>query len=72
MCSCGGSQPENPTGGEGTAQEPITNESEAISQASRLTGLDSLPRKITAQRVTVKNDETPFLWRQINGKSAWQ
>jgi hypothetical protein len=54
------------------AQHPITNETEAITRASRLTELDTLTKKIRAQRVTVKNDRTPFLWKRINGRQAWQ
>lgn len=50
----------------------IVNEEDAISRAGRLTALETLTGKITAQQITVTDDRTPFLWRQFVGQSAWQ
>ena len=55
-----------------TQYHPVANESEAITEASRLTGLDTLTRKITAHQFTVHDDRTPFLWRQFEGKQCWK
>ena len=54
------------------SQQPITNPAEAIEQASRLTELDTLTKKVTAQKFTIKDDCTPFLWKHFSGKPCWK
>jgi hypothetical protein len=51
---------------------PVTKEAEAVIEASRLTALDKLTKKIVARRSVVQNDRTPFLWRQFEGRPCWQ
>lgn len=54
-------------------QSRITDEGEAISLAKELTGFDKLKGVVvTAQRVTVERDDTPFLASRLIGISAWQ
>jgi hypothetical protein len=50
---------------------PISSESEAVAQAARLTGLETLTEKITARRVTIQDERTPYLWKQYTGRHAW-
>ncbi len=54
------------------SRNPITSEEQAIEQASRITELGTLTRKITAQKSTIKDDRTPFLWKQFDGKPCWK
>jgi hypothetical protein len=49
----------------------ISSQAEAVAQAARLTGLDTLTKKIAARRVTVQDERTPYLWEQYNGQQAW-
>ena len=55
-----------------TELHPISNETDAIEQASRLTDLNTLTEKITARHLTVQDERTPYLWKQYEGKKAWQ
>jgi len=55
-----------------TEDHPVANEAEAVAQASRLTDLHTLTQKITARQVVVRDDRTPFLWKQFEGKPCWQ
>ncbi len=53
--------------------KPLTNEDEAIERALELTGFDELSDvKTSAERVTIRQDDTPFLWRTIVGRLAWR
>lgn len=56
-----------------TNQQRIGSEAEAIQRAMELTRLDAL-RGVTASatRVTVTDDSTPFLAKQIIGRVAWR
>jgi len=54
-----------------TTPTPISNESQAIQQASRLTKLDTLTQSITAHRISVHDERTPFIWKHYVGKEAW-
>jgi hypothetical protein len=53
-------------------QHAIINETDAVKQAVRLTALDALTDKISARRVIVQDERTPFLWRQYTGQSVWK
>ncbi len=53
-------------------QHSISSETEAIARAARLTGLDALTKKITASRVVVEDERTPYLWEQYTGQHAWR
>jgi hypothetical protein len=53
------------------ALHPISNETEAVARASRLTELDTLTKKITAQRITIQDERTPYIWKQYIGQMAW-
>jgi hypothetical protein len=56
-----------------TKQHRIAGEADAISVAKQMTGFGALKAvAITAQRVRVESDNTPFLARQIIGTSAWR
>jgi hypothetical protein len=55
-----------------TRYHPVANASDAITQASRLTGLDTLTQKIAARQSLMRNDRTPFLWRPFEGRLYWQ
>jgi hypothetical protein len=55
-----------------TDLHPISTVNEAVAQAIRLTNLDTLTKKITAQRVTVQDERTPYIWKQYIDKTAWQ
>lgn len=50
----------------------ITTETDAITRASKLTALDTLTKEITAQRVMIQDERTPYLWKQYNGQNAWK
>lgn len=51
----------------------VTTEAQAIATAMRLTGFDKLPGiTATTQRVTVAEDNTPFLSKQIVNRLAWR
>jgi hypothetical protein len=52
-------------------QQRIPDEAAAIEAAKHLTGLGDLARRISAQRVAVATDDTPFLAPQIIGRQAW-
>jgi len=51
---------------------PLASEAEAIEQASRLTELDTLTQTIAARQLIIRDDRTPFLWRQFEGKPCWE
>jgi hypothetical protein len=53
-------------------QIPISNEENAIKLAKHLTNLDAISKKISAERIKIVEDNTPFLWKQFIGKQAWQ
>lgn len=54
-------------------QHRIIDENDAIKVAKELTGLGELSGVVvTAQRVTVDSDDTPFLAKQLIGIYAWQ
>jgi len=55
-----------------STNNPLSNGVEAIKQASHLTELDQLTKKITAQKLTINIDHTPFLWKQFIGKLCWK
>ncbi len=55
-----------------TETNVIKKESDAVIQASKLTGLDALTTKITAERLTLQDDRTPYLWNKYNGQMAWK
>lgn len=51
----------------------ITTESEAISVAQSVTGFGALPGVVPSARAfTVERDNTPFVWKQLAGASAWR
>lgn len=49
----------------------ISSESEAVAQAARLTGLDTLTKNIAARRVIIHDERTPYLWERYIGQQAW-
>src|SRR6516165_11431334 len=51
---------------------PLASEAEAIEQASHLTELDTLTQTIAARQLIIRDDRTPFLWRQFEGKPCWE
>jgi hypothetical protein len=51
---------------------PIGNETEAIARSAQLTALDTLSDKISAQRFTVTDERTPYLWKKYMGRSVWK
>jgi hypothetical protein len=55
-----------------SGQSPISNAPEAVARASRLTELDTLTKKITAQTVTVNEEHTPFIGKRYEGQRAWR
>ncbi len=50
----------------------IEDTSTAISRAILLSGLDVVSDKISAERMTLTGNKTPFLSEQLNGKSVWR
>jgi len=53
-------------------QHRVADEAAAVKIANRLTRFDTLTSQISAQRETVTEDKTPFLWKQFIGKRAWR
>lgn len=53
-------------------QHEVTGEADAIAQANRLTRLDTVSEMTSARQVTVTEDKTPFLWRQLIGRRVWR
>jgi len=51
---------------------PVTGEAGAKARAARLTGLDQLTTRITAQRVSASRDQTPFIWQEFADRPAWR
>jgi hypothetical protein len=52
-------------------RHPISTADQAIAQASRLTGLQTLTDKITAHPVTISDERTPYIWKEYNGRQGW-
>jgi hypothetical protein len=49
----------------------LATEAEAIALAIRLTGLDAVSKKASAEKIIIVDDKTPFLWRQLLNRRAW-
>jgi hypothetical protein len=66
-CSSGS----NPEREHMSGQSSISNSPEAVARASQLTELNTLTKKITSQRVTVKDEPTPYIGKRYEGLAAW-
>jgi hypothetical protein len=55
-----------------TEQLRIANQKDAIDQSARLTALNLLTNKVSAERIIVADERTPYLWKQFANQPAWK